>query len=281
MMSEDDWVVLDSSGEQLLQTGGQPSDTPRSPQNQHATAEINNIDERIHAKLVALSVDENTTLFQPPQPGSVIALHSPAHNRFVRMMIDSEVNAHDGPMDFDNLPLYGPKRWDSELFIVVDAGDGEIALQSPSHGRFMQMDSCGSVNALGWPKLGKLETAFAQRFTIVDAGNGLIALHSKSQNRFVTMDTWGGMNSLGGFRDVDMLPDAWEWERFRARILTQTEVISLHENICPLAAVLANDTRAVTSSDDRNDVEMTKEEGWPRKHDAAEGYYMSQYDLND
>lgn len=44
-------------------------------------------------------------------------------------------------MDFDKLPIYGPKRWDFELFIVVDAGDGEIALHSPSHGRFMRMES--------------------------------------------------------------------------------------------------------------------------------------------
>ena len=73
--------------------------------------------------------DHNNEPSKLLRPGTVVALHSPAHNRFVRL-ISEKVDAHGGPMDFDKLPLW----WDSELFSVVDAGNGEVALHNPAHG---------------------------------------------------------------------------------------------------------------------------------------------------
>ena len=62
-----------------------------------------------------------------------------------------------------------------------------------------------------------------ERFTVVDAGNGMVALHSRCHNRFVRVDENGEVDSKGGIRDVDALPDAWEWERFEVRQLTAAQ----------------------------------------------------------
>eukprot|EP00959_Pyramimonas_sp_CCMP1952_P063238 1321788-Pyramimonas_sp.AAC.1 len=66
------------------------------------------------------------------RPGNVVALFSPCHKRFIRLMNERVMS--NGPIEFDNLPLLGPDRWSSEVFTVVDVGKGEIALHSPWHG---------------------------------------------------------------------------------------------------------------------------------------------------
>jgi hypothetical protein len=151
--------------------------------------------------------------------GNVIALHSPTHNRFIRMMGD-HVDAWGGTMDLDDLP----EEWDSERFTLVDAGNGEFALHSATHKRFVRMvdatvDSKGGEKAAdelprGW---------VCERFTIVDAGGGLIALHSKNNNRFIKMDGWD-VNGKGwsgcGRRDAGSLPSSWDSERFAVKLVT-------------------------------------------------------------
>jgi hypothetical protein len=86
--------------------------------------------------------------FQAPgmQPGTVMALHSPAHQRFIRMMGD-RVDTGGGNMGSADLP----DDWHSERFTVVDAGHGEVSLHSSSHGRFVRMAG-ESLDAMGGTK---------------------------------------------------------------------------------------------------------------------------------
>ena len=150
------------------------------------------------------------------EPGNVIALHCPSHNRFIRMMGDN-VDARGGLMDFEQLPL----DWDSERLTVVDAGGGEIALFSCYHNRFVRMDGENVDGKGGQIEIDQLPQSWGlERFVIVDAGDGLIALHSKSQNRFIRVDDSQDVNSKGGLKDVDALPSAYNSERFRVRFVS-------------------------------------------------------------
>lgn len=163
--------------------------------------------------------------FMPLNHGSVIALHSPAQNRFIRIM-NMQVEAHGGPMNFDALPVSGSDRWSSELFIVVYAGNGEIALYNKWHRRFICMDNeevMSSCIPLGINDLSP--DSQAERFTIVHAGDGLIALYSRSAMRFVRMDSNGIVDSKGGTRAMHALPKGWGFERFAVRELTPAEII--------------------------------------------------------
>ncbi|CAE7450642.1 unnamed protein product [Symbiodinium sp. CCMP2592] len=63
------------------------------------------------------------------EPGSVVALYCTFWNRFLRMNDQADM---DSAPSADSLP--DPESW--ELFTVVDAGDGKIALHNAVHNRF-------------------------------------------------------------------------------------------------------------------------------------------------
>jgi len=144
--------------------------------------------------------------------GCVIVLHSPAHNRFIRM--DGEqVNAQGGQMDFEDIP----NDWRAERFTVVAAGNGEFAFHSTHENRFLRLmgdeDGGGGIqDADALP-----EDWGSERFVVVDAGDGLIALHSSSHNRFVRL-CGQDVNAKGSRKDAVSLPDAWDSERFQVKI---------------------------------------------------------------
>mmetsp|Transcript_6254 Transcript_6254/g.8224 ORF Transcript_6254/g.8224 Transcript_6254/m.8224 type:complete len:624 (-) Transcript_6254:590-2461(-) len=154
-------------------------------------------------------------------PGNVIALHSCAHRRFLRMEKGGRrqhwhVNGNGGPKDAE----YLPSNWDTELFTVVgcNTGDhdygGEIALRNHKHGRFMRV--CGtSVDGDGCDssKMDKKEMlpddCISERFMIVDAGGGSVAIQSARHDCFIRMDQKGAVKAVtsSGQR-------VHEWERF-------------------------------------------------------------------
>eukprot|EP00798_Chlamydomonas_sp_ICE-L_P025043 gene25043-10691_t len=146
----------------------------------------------------------------PLVPGAVIALHSPAHNQFVRMM-GASVDAKGGHRDMDDLP----SEWTSEQFIVVDAGGGQIALYSAQHRRFLRVMGT-SVNAEGGevPQPCLPQDWDAERLTVVEAGGGLVALFSVKNNQLIRMNDRQDVQTNGEIIDVDPLPNIWNWERF-------------------------------------------------------------------
>eukprot|EP00242_Pyramimonas_sp_CCMP2087_P003591 CAMPEP_0198231974 /NCGR_PEP_ID=MMETSP1445-20131203/115483_1 /TAXON_ID=36898 /ORGANISM="Pyramimonas sp., Strain CCMP2087" /LENGTH=926 /DNA_ID=CAMNT_0043912617 /DNA_START=110 /DNA_END=2887 /DNA_ORIENTATION=- len=186
----------------------------------------------ITSGLALTAYDQDGGSSQLLKPGSVVALHSPAHNRFIRMMGD-RVDTGGGNMGASDLP----EDWHSERFTVVDAGRGEVALHSSTHGRFVRMAG-ESLDAMGGTKqAGELPADWgSERFTVVDAGNGMVALHSRCHNRFVRVDENGQVDSKGGVRDADALPDAWQWERFEVRPLTAAQELADDAAVVTIAA---------------------------------------------
>ncbi|CAE7779833.1 UVR8 [Symbiodinium sp. CCMP2592] len=134
-----------------------------------------------------------------------IALHSGVHSRFVSLSDDGivgvseERNASDLPSAIerfrvvqDSLP--DPESW--ELFTVVDAGDGKIALHNAVHNRFAtwlwgflvrmngeDMETSVSKASSDFP-VYSAEESFAVRYF---PSTGEIALHNTFFNRYVRM----------------------------------------------------------------------------------------------
>merc|ERR1719456_217911 len=109
-----------------------------------------------------------------------------------------------------------PDNWTWERFIVVDAGNGEIALHSKIHNKFIRMNSDGNMDASAEKDVDALPDNWTwERFKLVDAGNGDIALHCAIHNKFIRMNADGNMD-VSAEKAADALPpaDQWTWERF-------------------------------------------------------------------
>ena len=104
---------------------------------------------------------------------------------------------------------------------IVDAGEGQIALHSATHNRFVRLIG-SEVDARGGTRcVDQLPVEWdSERFTVVASGDCTIALHSKSHNRFLRM-TGDSVDARGGVRDVDSLPNVWNSERFVVKQLDE------------------------------------------------------------
>ena len=123
-----------------------------------------------------------------------------------------------------------PDHWGWERFTVVDAGNGEIALHSPIHNRFV---GTGGVS----PHRNAHELPHdwsSERFTVVEVGNGETAFYNRHHNRFLNMAAHHVGHS-GHPPHPPKLPSGWGWERFRVvpaeRILVPGSTIALHSQI--------------------------------------------------
>ena len=127
-------------------------------------------------------------------PGSIIALHSTEHNRFVRMTRQSRMDA-SGKKRWNSIP----SDWTAERFRVVDVGNGDIALHSAARNRFMRMNEKKYIMDRSVVKdWNKFPSGWKrERFRVVDAGKGEIALHCARFNRFVRMHRKGRMYLSG------------------------------------------------------------------------------------
>ncbi|CAE7423107.1 unnamed protein product, partial [Symbiodinium sp. CCMP2456] len=113
------------------------------------------------------------------RPGTTVALWNDVHKRYLRM------NGHHDKMD--GSPKLGkmtdaPRGWTWELFRVVDAGYGQVALHNHVSNRFMKMGGHDMIRSptKDW---NKLPTGWnAEKFTVVDAGGGKVALHHAQNN---------------------------------------------------------------------------------------------------
>ena len=147
--------------------------------------------------------------------GQDVALYGCACQRFVQMRPDGTVGSlDDAACSPGNLEVW--RTW--ERFLVVDAGNGEVALHNALHNRFIRVWE-GAVEAHGGPMdADKLPGGWeSERFTIVDAGNGKWALHNAHHYRFIRMHgAQKEVDAGGGPRDRNRLPPEADWasERF-------------------------------------------------------------------
>jgi len=147
--------------------------------------------------------------FGPLEPGSIVALHSEIHNRFVRMNSNGNMDG-SGHKGKDELP----SDWTWERFHVVDAGNGEIALWSEIHGKYIRMHENGNMDASGSKGKDELPSDWTwERFKVVDGGNGQWALWNPIHNRYMRINSDGNMDG-SGHKGPDELPSDWTWERF-------------------------------------------------------------------
>ena len=129
------------------------------------------------------------------------------------MLDDGTVGVlEDANVNPSNLELW--RTW--ERFLVVDAGNGKIALHNTFHNRFIRIsgddvEGCGgSRNACDLPPESEWG---CERFTLVDAGDGKYAFHNSLHNRFMRM-CGSSVDARGGPRNVDQLPPGWLSEQF-------------------------------------------------------------------
>ena len=151
------------------------------------------------------SKDMGKTRGLPMKPGSIIALYSPHCRRFMHMNggglgVTNEMNGHGVP-----------DHWTWERFTVVDAGNGEIALHSATHNRFV-----GPGGVSPHRNVGDLPHDWSsERFTVVEVGNGETAFYNRHHNKFLNMAA-SGVGASGHPSHPPKLPAGWTWERFQS-----------------------------------------------------------------
>ena len=133
-----------------------------------------------------------------------------AHNRFLR--INGANNRADGSAPCGAHQL--PPDWAWERFLVVDAGNGQIALHNRSHNRFLRGTDTGDVDGSSPCDAFALPREWAwERWSVVDAGNGQIALYNRALGKFLRIKDNIDAD-LGSPCGEFNLPRDWAWERF-------------------------------------------------------------------
>ena len=135
-------------------------------------------------------------------PGTMIALHSSTHNRFVRM--SGEKLARSETKDAVDIP----EDWTSERFTVVDAGGGQIALHNSVQSRFVGLGSSCPLKFVDQLP-GDWEH---EKFDVYPAGSGEITLYNRQTGKVLRMSTTAIDSSAV---NPAHLPDSYTWERFR------------------------------------------------------------------
>ena len=119
------------------------------------------------------------------QVGHTYAFHNPPQRRFLRM---SEWNVEASPeFDVNGLPAWA--TW--EKFLVVDAGDGRVALHNAAWNAFVQITDQHDVKKSWQKNANELPAEWQwERFDVVDAGDGKVAFRSHSFGRYLKLNGW-------------------------------------------------------------------------------------------
>jgi CRISPR/Cas system-associated protein endoribonuclease Cas2 len=137
--------------------------------------------------------------------GNIIALHSPAQNRFIRVS-NKDVNGRGGYKDIDKLPV----EWDSEKFLVVQVAESTFAFYSMLHDEYICMND--DLQVIARTKSQQDDASSDKHhFVVQNVGWGKVTLLSVPQNNFVRMDLMG---NIDGNAKV-----ANEWERYSVVLL--------------------------------------------------------------
>jgi len=142
------------------------------------------------------------------QPGTVVALHCAAHNRYVSM--SGAALQRSGERGVDDLP----GDWTWERFTVVDAGNGQVAFHNAVHNRFLEMRHHATMGCSNPHAVSDLQDWWTwQRFTVVPAGNGEFVFHNTHHNRMIRMTDH--IIDASDEKSPQDLPSDWTWLRFR------------------------------------------------------------------
>lgn len=155
------------------------------------------------------------------KPGTIVALYNNIHQRYLKM------NHHDmevGPV-YPHDPTHFHHTWHAEQFVVVDAGNGEIALFSWLFKRFVMMESQPNVHAHGGVGSSEVRAGsddlpswwMYEKFQVVPLEHGLIGLYNAHHNRFLRTSGHDGPVGLDSSTPMtpQALPVQWTYERFR------------------------------------------------------------------
>lgn len=132
----------------------------------------------------------HTPMLGPGRAGETIALYSEHVQRF------AQLNANGRLTLTPKMAADGLQAWHTwERFEVVDGGQGQVALYSNAHWRFVQMTASGEMRwSLWWIAFFKqfLPADWSwERFEAVQAGPSLIALYNSEHGRFVQINSNG------------------------------------------------------------------------------------------
>lgn len=133
--------------------------------------------------------------------GATVAFHNPYWKRYIKLA--SATVAGASSTNTNASPL--PSGWTHERFLVVDAGNGLVALHNAIHNGFLKVTSNGLCQGYGASVSDLGPEWLNERFKVVDAGPGRIALWSPMWGKYVKM------------HDTQMKADATaigEWEEF-------------------------------------------------------------------
>jgi len=147
--------------------------------------------------------------------GAKVGLYNRFHKRWLTMEhTDMQISVPTADATF-------PQGWWREMFTVVDAGYGQIALHNEHFVRFVSLQPApetvinAKATATAEEKFANdLPTSWtAERFAVVPAGDGLIALHNTKANRFLRM----GPHTIDSspITKANALKDDWAWERWQ------------------------------------------------------------------
>lgn len=141
-----------------------------------------------------------------PRLWSEVALYSPAQRRFLRMNPQGIADTA-GQIAGPTLP----PDWQWERFIVVDAGNGQIALQSKAFGRIIRLNGNLSVDSAA--PIADLPNDWQwERFWVFQGGHNTFALYNSAHRRFVRMNPNG---TVAASAPTVALSHDWLAERFQ------------------------------------------------------------------
>ena len=106
--------------------------------------------------------------------GATVAFHNPYWKRYIKLA--SATVAGASSTNTNASPL--PSGWTHERFLVVDAGNGLVALHNAIHNGFLKVTSNGLCQGYGASVSDLGPEWLNERFKVVDAGPGRIALWS-------------------------------------------------------------------------------------------------------
>ena len=117
-----------------------------------------------------------------------------------------------------------PSTWDSEMFLIVDAGDGNVAFWNQSHKRFIGITNDGTVKGSLIKEDGIIPSTWdSEKFLMVDAGYSNVAFWNQSHKRFIRITNDGTVKG-SPVKEDGIIPSNWDPEKFIVRrYLTEEE----------------------------------------------------------
>jgi hypothetical protein len=95
--------------------------------------------------------------------GSIVSIWSPLYERFIKMNGNSSLGS--SPLKKDGVL---PANWDSEKFLVVDAGDDKVAFWNLTYKHFIKMYDDGKIGGSPYVENGKLPRGWPSELFIVN-----------------------------------------------------------------------------------------------------------------